>query len=269
MRRAGSGEAHAGRRAPGQTGGRFGVYALIVLLLAPAGAAAQFAVHPVLVDLDATSRVGTETVTVENQGGDPLEVVVYLSDYERTAEGDHVYVAFGEHENTCAGRLEAFPDQLSLAPGERGEIRLRLQPGSGTCWGMVFVEKRTRAPSGIMVAQRIGVKVLTESPGLAREGRVLGMAVDTTAEPAALVAFANEGGGSLNVRGEVEVRDLAGEIVGVVAVEPFQVLPGRQRRVRVPLDGVTLEPGRYILVAILDFGADYLAGGQAMLEVRP
>lgn len=268
-RRVSSDMARAGRTAPGQTGGRLGVYGLWALLLLPGAASAQFAVHPVLVDVDATSRVGTETITVQNQGTEPLEVAVYLSDYDRSATGDHSYVSFGEHPNTCAGRLEAFPDQLSLAPGERGEIRLQMQPDSATCWGLVFVEKRTRAPSGITMAQRIGVKVLAESDGLAREGRVLGLAVDTTAEPAALLSFGNDGDGSLDVAGEVEIRDLAGEVVGVVEVEPFQVLPGRERRVRIPLGGAALEPGRYVLVAILDFGADYLAGGQAVLDLRP
>lgn len=263
--------AHVGRAAPGVSGSRIGVYALAwqLALLAPAGLSAQFAVHPVLVDLEATSRVGQETVTVENQGAETLEVQVYLSDYDRTPSGDHRYLAFGDHSNSCAGRLEAFPDQISLAAGERGEIRLQLQPGAGTCWGIVFVEKRSRAASGITVAQRIGVKVMAEPHDLVREGRVVGMAADTTAEPAAMLTFENEGSGSLTVWGEVEIRDVASEVVGVVTVEPFQVLPGRQRWIRTPLTGVTLEPGAYLMVAILDFGAEYLAGGQAMLELRP
>jgi hypothetical protein len=107
------------------------------------------------------------------------------------------------------------------------------------------------------------------SAALPRDGRVVGLAADTTAEPAALLAFENEGEGPLNVDGEIEVRDLEGEIVAVVPVESFRVLPARQRRIRVPLAEAGLEPGRYVLVAVVDFGADYLAGGQALLEVEP
>jgi hypothetical protein len=262
--------AHAGRAAPGIPGGRLGLFlAVAMLILSASGLSAQFAVYPVLVTMDVTDQVGTQTLTVENQGDEPLELAVYLSDYDRTDSGDHQYLPFGEHPNTCKGRMEVFPDQLALQAGEKGEIRLRMQPGPGTCWAMVFVEKRTLTPSGITMAQRIGAKVVAESSAATREGRVLGMAADTTAEPAALLAFENQGTGKLDVTGEVEVRDLTGEVVGVVDVDPFGVLPGRTRRIRVPLTGVDLAPGRYIMVAVLDFGADYLAGGQAMIEVAP
>lgn len=263
--------AHAGRAAPGIPGGRVGLLleAVTMLILSASGLSAQFAVYPVLVTMNVTDQVGTQTLTVENQGDEPLELAVYLSDYDRTDAGDHRYVPFGEHPGTCEGRLEVFPDQLALEAGEKGEVRLRMQPGPGTCWAMIFVEKRTLTPSGITMAQRIGVKLVAESAEATREGRVLAMAADTTAQPAALVAFENQGTGQLDVTGEIEVRDLSGEVVGVVKMEPFSVLPGHQRRVRVPLDSVDLAPGRYILVAVLDFGAEYLAGGQAMIEVAP
>lgn len=242
---------------------------LLLFLLAPAGLSGQFAVYPVLVDLDATARVGTETVTVQNQGTETLEVRVYLSDYDRLPGGDHTYVSFGEHPSTCSDRLEAFPDQLSLEPGEQGEIRLRMQPDSTTCWSMVFVERRVVGASGITTAQRIGVKVLAEGTDRSREGRVVSVAADTAAGPAALVGFESQGTAALEVTGEIEIRDLSGEVVGVVQIDPFRVLPGRERRVRVELDGAGLEAGRYLMVAILDFDGDYLAGGQAMLEIEP
>ncbi|MFO7893915.1 MAG: hypothetical protein R6U63_09280 [Longimicrobiales bacterium] len=260
------------RAAPGRTGGRFGAFrylALVLLLAVPVQARAQFSVYPVQVQLELGSSVGTQTLTVQNQASDPLDLTVYVNDYDRDAAGDHQYFPFGEHPSSCEGRLEVFPDQLSIPAGGIAEVRVRVRPEAGTCWAVVFVERRTQAPTGITVAQRIGAKIIATSGVLAGEGRVVGMAADTTAEPAALLAFANEGRGPLDVEGEIEIRSLEGEVVGVVPVESFRVLPGRQRRIRVPLNGVTLEPGRYVLVGILDFGADYLAGGQAMLEVRP
>lgn len=258
--------------APGTVGSRCGVRSSLLAIVALAvavPAAAQFSVYPAVMELEAETSPATQTVTVENQGDEAIEVRVYLSDYDRTADGGHTYVAFGEHANTCGGRLEAFPDQLAVEPGERGEIRLRLDAGPGTCWAIAFVEKRTLTASGITVAQRIGVKVLAEVAGGVREGQVASFAMDTTAERAALLTFENESVGWLDVEGEIEVRDMAGEIVEVVEVDGFQVLPGRVRDVRVPLDGLALEPGRYILVAILDFGGDYLAGAQTLLEIEP
>jgi hypothetical protein len=260
-----------GRTAPGLTGSRFGVWVLVgvALLLAPAVASAQFSVYPVAVKLESTDRVSTASFIVENSGATPLEVTIYLSDYDRAVDGGHGYFDFGSHEGTCAGRLEAFPDQVSVQPGRDAEVRLRLAPGSETCWAVVFVEQRSLTPSGITVAQRIGVKVHSERPALEREGAVVGLAADSTPDPAVFLTFENQGEGALDLRGEVEVRGLAGEVLAVVAVRPFEVLPGRRRTVRVSLEEANLEPGRYVVVGILDFGGEYLAGGQALIEVRP
>lgn len=274
------------RAAPGTVGSRRGVRARAVCarpvaglavaaavaacaVAVPGAAAAQFSVYPAMVEFNGAAGVGTESLTVENQGDEPIEVRVYQSDYDRTEEGGHVYLEPGTHESSCRGRLQAFPDQLGVGPGQRGEIRLRLESAAAGCWGIVFVEKRTLTASGITVAQRIAVKVLARPPGGAMEGRVRGVSVDTAAGRPAVVWFANEGERVLDVEGEVEIRDLTGEILEVLDVEPFQVLPGRTRRVRVALEDVALAPGRYVLVAILDFGGDYLAGGQTLLEVKP
>lgn len=271
--------------APEPIGGRCGVPAwvpavilsvaslVLALAMTPLEAAAQLAVYPALVEFEPGPAVSLQTLAVENQGDAAVEVRVYLSDYDRQPDGGHVYIPFGEHDHSCTGRLQAFPEQLSVQPGEQGEIRLRLERGQESCWGMVFVEKRTLTPSGITMAQRIAVKVLAQPVSDSREGRVVGVAVDTVGSPSVVVGFENDGARALDVEGELEIRDLAGHIVVVVPVERFHALPGRQRQVRVRLDPASmddvLEPGQYVLVAILDFGGDYLAGGQTLLEVSP
>jgi hypothetical protein len=256
------------RTAPGLAGGRFAIIsaAAALVLVAAVPASAQFSVYPATVQLGAAQGVGAATITVENEGDTPLEARVYLADYDRDDDGRHRYSGYGEGESSCAGRLETFPDRVAVAPGERGEVRLRVQPASSTCWAVIFVERRTPTSSGITVAQRIGVKVLVAGEGGSRAGEVVGMAGDPDG-PTAVVAFENTGTAFLEVEGEVEVRDLDGEIVAVAPVELFRVLPGHRRRVRVPLEG--LDPGEYVLVSILDFGGEYLAGGQALLQVDP
>lgn len=264
-----SADGRASRAVAGSTGNRFGAFVVLLLLGVPSVLQGQFSLYPVQVELEVGSSVGAQTLTVQNQAGEALDLTIYVNDYDRDAAGNHRYLLFGEHAHSCAGRLDVFPDQVTIPAGESGEVRIRVEPGAGTCWAVIFVERRTRAPSGITVAQRIGAKVIATSSTLAREGRVVGMATDTTAEPAALLVFANEGEGPVDVEGEIEIRDLSGDIIGVVPVESFRVLPAHERRVRVALTGAALEAGRYVLVGILDFGAEYLAGGQALLEVRP
>lgn len=249
-------------------GSRLGVtMAALALLYATTPLSAQFAVYPATIEL-AHDGISTEIVTVENQGDAALEARVYLSDYERGPSGLHEYLLFGAHERTCSDRLAASPASLSLAAGETGQVSVRVLPGAEACWGIVFVEMRSKLASGLTVVRRIGVQVVAEPEGLAREGEVVAVAADSTAEPALLVAFENQGRGLVYARGEIEVRDLSGEIVEVVPVERFQVLPGRQRHVRISLDSAALEPGRYLAIPILDFGGAYLAGGQALVEVK-
>lgn len=259
------------RAAPGFPRGRLGVLVAIVavLVLLPSASAAQFSAHPVQIELNAVDRVETETITVQNRSGEPLDLRVYVSDYDRAVEGGHSYLSFGEHPNSCAGRLQVFPDQLSLQPDESSQVRVRLEPDSATCWGIVFIERRELTPSGITIAQRIGAKVFGLGVGGPPAGKVVAMTVDTADEPSALVTFENEGDRIVEITGEIEVRDLEGEIHQVLELDPGRVLPGRSRRFRVSLGGLSLEPGQYLLVAILDFGAEYLVGGQAMYEVAP
>jgi hypothetical protein len=263
---------HGRRRpAPGASGRRFGPFLCIFLTMSahPAVVAGQFAVYPVVLTLETGSEPVFTSFTVENHAGSALELSIYASDYDRAGDESHAYIHFGEHEHSCAGRLEAVPAQIGVPAGERAEVRLRLDAGPETCWGMIFVEHRAPGALGVTVAQRIAVKVIGQPAGLARSGAVLGLAQDTTAEPAVRIAFENQGPGVLLPRGELEIHTLEGEVVGVVPVAPFKVLPQRRRILRVPLNGMELPPGRYVAVGIVDFHGDYLAGGQTLLELRP
>jgi hypothetical protein len=263
---------HGWRRpASGASGRRLGPFLsmLFAMLAHPGLVAGQFAAYPVVLTLETGSEPVITSFTVENHAGSALELSIYASDYERAADGSHAYIPFGEHERSCAGRLEAVPAQLGVPAGERAEVRLRLEAGPETCWGMIFVEHRAPGALGVTVAQRIAVKVIGQPAGLTRSGAVLGVATDTTAEPAVRIAFENQGPGVLLPRGELEIHTLEGEVVGVVPVAPFKVLPQRRRILRVPLNGVKLPPGRYVVVGIVDFHGDYLAGGQTLLELRP
>jgi hypothetical protein len=82
------------------------------------------------------------------------------------------------------------------------------------------------------------------------------------------VEFENTGEGPLRPEGEIELRTVGGEVVGVLDVPAFSVLPGRIRRASVPVE-LDLTPGEYLAIPILDFGGDYLAGGQARFSVEP
>ncbi|MGK7312782.1 MAG: hypothetical protein ACN0LA_11145 [Candidatus Longimicrobiales bacterium M2_2A_002] len=236
----------------------------------PAGAAAQFSVQPAIVQITTGDTTATAVVTVHNEASHPLQLRFYTGDFDQDRRGDHRFLEAGEHERSCEDRLQFYPDGAALEPGEVQEIRMLMEPLDSTCWSMLFVESASPAMTGLRVSQRIGVKVYGLATREVPEGEIRSVEVtDSVSDRALVIAFMNPGRAPVRPEGEIEVRTLDGEVVEVVRVEPFSVLPGRTRETRVPLD-LVLDTGIYVLVPVLDFGGDYLAGGQAILEIgRP
>lgn len=240
---------------------------MLGLLALPGVAVAQFSVQPVIVEIVTEDSTTTAVLHVHNQSDSPLQLRFYAADFDQPEEGGHVFMAPGTHPRSCVDRLQFYPDGVTLQGGESQEVRVLMEPVDSTCWSMVFVESAARSESGLNIAQRIGVKVYGVNGRAVPQGEIRAVRVamvDSTRT--VVIDFANLGGGPIRPEGEIEVRTLEGEVMDVIPVPAFSVLPGRVRQARIPLDR-TFEPGTYVLVPILDFGGDYLAGGQALLEV--
>lgn len=253
---------------PGGIRGRSLALVGVMALTIGAPAAAQFSAQPVILELRTADSPSGAVFHLRNESSEALQLRVYASDYDQPVGGGTVFMELGTHARSCADRLEVFPDNLTLAPRAVGEVRVRMAPGDSTCWALVFAQSVTRNAEGIQIAQRIGVRVYGVAAGARTEGEVRHVAVTTASDGSRAVdiEFSNTGTAPLRPGGEVEVRSTSGDLVAAVAVAPFSVLPGRTGRTKVPLD-VGLVPGSYLLIPILDFGGDYLAGGQARLDV--
>lgn len=262
--------------ATGTPGGRsvasVGIVALAALiqgLAVPAPAAAQFSAQPVILEMRTADTISVASFAVRNEGDAPLQLQIYAGDFDQPAGGGHEFLEAGSHARSCVARLQFYPDDLQLAPGESGEVRVLMEPGESTCWSMVFVQSASRSEGGMQIAQRIGIKVYGFSSRAVADAEIRSVTVSmasATGGLAALIDFDNLGDGPLRPQGEIEIRTELGAVVAVVPVAPFSVLPGRTRRTVVPLE-LDLAPGRYLAIPILDFGGDYLAGGQAAFEV--
>lgn len=255
------------------TGGIRGRSALFAALLAgvlASPAAAQFSAQPVILELRTDGSGSAATITVRNESDDPLQLRIYAADFDQVEDGSHTFMDAGAHDSSCMERLEVFPGNLVLEARGQDEVRVQMGPGDSTCWSMIFVQNVNRNAAGIQIAQRIGVKVYGVSTGLRADGEVRGITVsaaDSAGARAVEVAFANTGAAPVRPDGELEIRSEAGDVVAVVPIRPFSVLPGRVAVTRIPLE-VDLEAGRYLLIPVLDFGGDYLAGGQGLLVVE-
>lgn len=264
-----SAERRAGTTASGSTGGRPCVTILVALLSlsCPAAAAAQFSVQPVIVEMVAGDTTATTVLQAHNDGTEPIQLRFYTADFHQSVDGRHAFLEAGTAPHSCAGRLQIYPDAATLDAEATQEIRVLMEPVDSTCWSMVFVESVAPAETGLNVAQRIGVKVYGTPGRTPLEGEIRDVRVETDSVRTAVIEFANPGRRPIRPQGEIEVRTLEGDVAAVVPVPAFSVLPASVRQTRIAV-GASLEPGTYVLVPILDFGGDYLAGGQALLEIE-
>lgn len=246
---------------------RFRPLVLSVLLLgmSTGGAAAQFSVQPVIIEMSGPQG-STATIAIRNEGTQELQMRLYTGDFDQDIGGGHTFAEPGTLPSSCGGSIEVFPEAVLVPPGETREARLSMSDVDRTCWSIVFVESTAPNQTGMVVAQRIGVKVYGIDSAASRDGEIEAVTVEEGPELVLGLTFRNLGTRPTRPEGEVEIRSVEGEVVAVVPVEPFSVLPGHDRRVRIPLS-VELGPGLYLAVPILDFGADFLVGGQATFEV--
>ena len=66
-------------------------------------------------------------------------------------------------------------------------------------------------------------------------------------------------------KGEIQIRRGDNTIAASIPVPALYALPGANALTKVPLP--TLASGRYVVLAILDYGGDELAAGQIEYEV--
>jgi hypothetical protein len=255
-----------GRGVSGMSGWWLLALGVALSVLPSTPASGQISARPVTLDFPA-GAAAERTVTVRNEGDTPKEFRFYPGDFDRSRKGGFQFLEPGEHPRSCADRLRIQPDGVSVQPGETAEIQVWMEPGERTCWSMVFAEVGGATRRGISVNQRIGIKVFGLGDGAERDGTVRSVAVAGTPQsPVVRVEFENTGETPLRVTGTLEIRSLQGGAVRETDVEPFSVLPGRRLQVEVPVPP-QLDPGSYLAIPILDYGAEALAGGQARFRL--
>lgn len=220
--------------------------------------------------------------SVLNGSGNVVEAQVYMMDWDRDLDGGNEFKPQGTVPQSCAKYLKVFPLSLRLPAHASQSVRLAVQGTDSlpaTCWSIVFVEVAgPRATTGreISYRLRLGVKVYIEPVGLALDGEVEGMRIDTirgrapnrtraSDTSATALVFRNTGGLPAMVRGDVEYRRLDNSVAAHDSIPSFPVLPGASRRVRLALP--RLPTGHYVVLALLDFGGNDVAAGQIPLDV--
>ncbi len=249
----------------------------------PTAVHAQFGVDKTELFLNpAVAGQRTGVLTVRNEGTVRAQATISIEDWDRAESGTNRFYKAGTLQESCARSLRVFPATLNLAPGEAQFVRVDLDSAAdGTlnsheCWSLVAVESAVpqSAPDGrtLLYRLRTGVKVYAMPAGLTMDGQVTDVAMHTAARDSSSakdsveVAFQNTGTKHVVAHGRVEIRRPDNSTVAVVELPPAYALPGATMRVRAELPPLAV--GRYVVLAVLDYGGSEIAAAQLEHEVR-
>lgn len=256
--------------------------ALALCVATPAIGHAQFAIDKTELFLNAgesTERGGV--LIVRNEGSVRAQAAIKMEDWDRGEDGSNRFFAPGTMPQSCARALRVFPLTVSLAPGESQAVRIDVDTsvahamGAQECWSVVLVESavpETNASGRTLLYRlRTGLKVYVMPKGLAADGQVADVAIlagDSAAKTTDMVevAFQNTGTKHVIARGRVEIRRPDNTTAAVVELPPAYALPGATMRVRAAIPA--LAAGRYVVLAVMDYGGSEIAAAQLEHEVR-
>jgi hypothetical protein len=240
---------------------------LALLTLAPRAAAAQLTLQPSILTMDASTSAQRRTVRLANEGREAEQLRFYAQDFAQDSTGAYTFGAPGAMAGSCGGRLALSPSSATLAPGQAQELVVELAPGSAACWAMITAETVARRTDRAMIGLRLGAKLHVSPGGAARELSVTRTTAETRGDSVHVsILMNNPGAVPVVVSGRLELRPLAGASApAAVPVAPLGVLPGTRRRVVVSVPRPAR--GEYAAVVVLDYGAEDLAGGQALVSI--
>lgn len=280
-----------------QRGGRALSLALVLCVLSgihSSSASAQVVVDPLTVTIsNAGSQRTVVKVIVRNPHATTAQLVISRGDWDRTESGDNRFLPYGSTSASCGHLVSAYPLSLRIEPKGAENLYIAYEGAralSRECWNAIFIEEPPRASptrgATLEYVLRTAVKVHVVPPGATREGAIEGIAVVATpptgspvpmSQPAGKspsrksgrslsISFRNLGGMHLAARGNVQFRRLDNSVAAEIPVAEFPTLPGAKRNLLVEVP--QLPAGRYVVLAMLDFGGAEIAAGEIELAQR-
>jgi len=243
----------------------------------PIPVAAQIAVDRMDIVFEpavAGSRAGVITLT--NEGAKAVEAQVRLEDWDRAEDGTNRWYPLGTLPGSCGRLVQVFPASVLLEPGASQTVRVTLDSAAGPvpagerwCAAVVeTVQPRVVRGRAVNYLLRTAVKLYLLPRELPADGEVAELTLrphpSAHADSVDLV-FENTGGRHLTARGSLEFRRGDNVVAARADLPALYALPGARSRARVAVP--MLPAGRYVVLAILDYGGAELAAAQIEYEV--
>ncbi len=245
---------------------------LLLTLLSATPLRAQLVVDPLEVELSAARPVAI--VTIKNESATAQQATLSTGDWDRSESGDNRFFQLATQRGSCGGAISVFPLALRLEPHGTQTVRIALLGTSAAdeCWSVIFVEQAapqsTVARFGISYSFRTAVKVYALPSVRRRDGEIDSVALRsdsaTPGRQQLVIGFHNIGSSHENAHGSVEIRRPDNSVAAKLDIPGFPTLPGAHRSVTLALP--PLPRGRYIALAVLDFGGQEITAGELEFE---
>jgi hypothetical protein len=233
----------------------------------------------------------TQAIPVRSESGEAQQVRVTVRSWYRDSLGSNQYVPYDSLDSSCRERLQVFPASFQIGARATEFVRVSYAPSGPAdagCWAIVFVEvvrpPSTRAQTdgaALEINVVTGVKVYVHGATTTSSGEVLSADVesfyetrrvppntpaDSTLVRQVAVRFENTGTAHLIVKTTVEIRNASTQVVREIAGNDAYLTPRafRDILVRIPAD---LPAGRYVAVALLDYGGAEIRAAQVEFEI--
>ncbi len=220
-------------------------------------------------------------LTLSNTGDESARAKIYLADFRKDLKGNKRYLAPGSTSHSLANWLELKSlSMVELEPEEIRKIEFSIvvpEDGEGSRWISIIVENapefsQKEGRVSVFTIARYVIDVYETIPGTEiKKGKVTDISVGLTRGEFPLrtsLVFENTGNCLLKTKAWMEIRDLAqGNVVAKKMMRGLSLLPGEKREMSSNFDNDILK-GDYLLLGVVDYGADDLVAGQTMFKLQ-
>jgi hypothetical protein len=179
------------------------------------------------------------------------------------------------------------PNQLSLEAGQSSQVNFTIDVPAdptlnGSYWGLLFVanemgldeamknEKVDKPVLGIRTVFRYVTQINVHIAGTATPSETKFSDIKIEADPhnlTLLPVVESKGNSIARMKGWVELRNKAGQLVYKSEEDKFSVLPDSKRLWKFRISDQTIEAGEYVALVIADIGKPELIAAQARLTI--
>lgn len=234
--------------------------------------AQQININPSIVEFHLQNIGSSETqvITITNNSAKAQSFEVSLGDWNRKIDGAHDYFKPNTKPYSCASWLTFDKNFIEIPAGKSGEIVLTMQAPTTSKelesmkWAMLFVQGANlkkpvvngpnEAKASIQEIIRMGIHVYQTPPNLT-EGSAKAISLLASKENAKMLNFEIENIGKIMITGRshLEITNLSNSQETLTEAKEFPVFPGGKRIVPLEIPN-TLKPGKYSILAVLDYG---------------